>query len=177
MRLRSQIVRGGLFVAALIASAVLGAVVSQRITRGDPGLASSDQPLEIKDLITRVREELTAHELEMRQHQDLALFRLKEFQMEINYVIRTGSTVKAEVVGVGTDLGVNRERVQKLVLHWDVCPEHVRSTVAASTGPPPASTTPGAATPIVVGPVRAAELTAVSSTGSNIGALENEKCN
>ena len=174
--LRTRIVRGSVFALTLVGAVALGSFVTEHIMHKDRGLAGSEQPLEIKDLITRVREELASHEIEMREHQELALFRLKDFEMEINYLVRTGSTVKTEVVGVGTDLSVDRERVQKLVLRWEACPQHLRGSVGASTSPPPL-TTATVKHPIVVGPVPAIAMPAFSSVESHTGVPDHDDCN
>jgi NTP-dependent ternary system trypsin peptidase co-occuring protein len=174
MDLKSPVVRGLLYAATLAAAAFAGSLYSARVARRDLGLADKSQPLEIKDLIGRVREELAAAETDMLKRHDLALFRLKDFEMEINYVIRTGSVVKTEVVGVGTDLNVDRERVQKLTLRWAVCPERIHGTVPASKSDSvPAELAAGPKQPIVIGPVPASPVPSISSTGVS----NHEDCN
>jgi hypothetical protein len=174
MDLKSPVVRGLLYAATLAAAAFTGSLYSARVARQDLGLADKSQPLEIKDLITRVREELAAAETDMLKRHDLALFKLKDFEMEINYVIRAGSVVKTEVVGVGTDLSVDRERVQKLTLRWAVCPERIHGTVPASkTDSVPAELARGPKQPIVIGPVPAPPV----PSSLNTGVSNHEDCN
>lgn len=80
------------------------------------------QHLEVKDLIRKVKDELVAADLEAIHKREAPLFVLKDFEMEIQFVVRRSGDLKAEVVGVGGAAGVGSESVQKLKLHWDIAP-------------------------------------------------------
>jgi hypothetical protein len=92
------------------------------VVRRAPGI-QHEQPLQVQELIEAVRTELAAAEASRRQRGDLPLFRLKDFEMEISYLVRNSGGAKAEVVGVGTNLDALSERVQKLRLRWEAIPE------------------------------------------------------
>ncbi len=78
--------------------------------------------VEVKDLIREVKAELVAADQEMLKNGEAALFQLKEFEMEIQFVVRRSGDLRAEVVGVGGGAGASSESIQKLKLHWDVVP-------------------------------------------------------
>jgi hypothetical protein len=82
----------------------------------------SEQRLDVRCLVEAVKEELAAAEDAQRGANKAALFQLKDFEMEINYVVRNSGGISAEVVGVGTNLDAGSERVQKLLLRWDAIP-------------------------------------------------------
>lgn len=110
-------------VAPLVAVALIGGFV---LGRRPPALLS-EQPLDVRCLIEAVTVELAAAEAAQRRQNRMALFQLKDFEMEINYVARNSGTLKAEVVGVGTNLDGGSERVQKLLLRWDAIPNREES--------------------------------------------------
>lgn len=149
---RDSLIRlsGSLLVA--VAGAMAATWYVTRSINVDRGLISGGRPLEIKDLIEQVRSELVATEVAMRKRNELPLFKLKDFEMEINYVIRSGSVVKTEVVGVGTDLSLDKERVQKLTLRWAACPTRIAGTFRAASAPllPDASVVIGPSVPVLV---------------------------
>jgi len=78
--------------------------------------------VEVKDLIREVKTELVAADREMLKNGEAALFQLRDFEMEIQFVVRRSGDLHAEVVGVGGGAGASSESVQKLKLHWDVVP-------------------------------------------------------
>jgi hypothetical protein len=119
----------------LVVFAAAGIVVTlivQWSARSAPGLASQDS-LQVKDLILRVREELAAAEQDRVDKNLLPTFELKDFDMEINYVVRNSGGTKVEVLGVGTNVDVGTERVQKLRLHWTPAPPVQRSVPPSET--------------------------------------------
>src|SRR5262245_31478110 len=99
------------FVVPLLLGVGVGFYAGRRI---QPPL--SEQPLDVRCLIESVKAELVAAEKAQRQRNEAALFELKTFDMEINYLVRNSGGLKAEVVGVGTNLDSGSERVQKLHL-------------------------------------------------------------
>ena len=110
-------------VGPLIAVALAGGFL---LGRRPPALLS-EQPLDVRCLIEAVTVELAAAEAAQRRENRMALFQLEDFEMEINYVARNSGTLKAEVVGVGTNLDGGSERVQKLLLRWAAIPNREES--------------------------------------------------
>jgi hypothetical protein len=86
--------------------------------------------VEVKDLIREVKAELVAADQEMLKKGEAALFQLKDFEMEIQFVVRRSGDLHAEVVGVGGGAGASSESVQKLKLHWDALPPKAGSVPA-----------------------------------------------
>lgn len=84
-----------------------------------PPQSPAERPLEVKELIEAVSEQLAAVDVSRREKGLLPLFKLRDFEMEINFVVRNSGGAKAEVVGIGTNLDAATERVQKLHLRWD----------------------------------------------------------
>ena len=110
----------------------------------------------------------------MRRRNELPLFKLKDFQMEINFVVHAGSTTKAEVVGVGTDLSTEKERVQKLILNWTACPQHVAGSlriVGKIDRPPSVVIGP---TAVIAAPVIESAASAIDT--SNAKAVPDDEC-
>ena len=78
--------------------------------------------VEVKDLIREVKAELVAADKAALNGGEAALFQLRDFEMEIQFVVRRSGDFRAEVVGVGGGAGASSESVQKLKLHWDAVP-------------------------------------------------------
>ncbi|MCU0709548.1 MAG: hypothetical protein MUF23_14765 [Pirellula sp.] len=88
---------------------------------------ADDEPLEVKTLIRKVKEELQAAEFERVNQKELPLLQLQDFEMEINFVVRNAGGVRAEVVGIGSNIDLATEKVQKLKLHWTAVPATQKS--------------------------------------------------
>lgn len=77
----------------------------------------------ITDLVRRVKKELIQLEDSMTHNNENEMFRLKDMQMEISFVVRQTSSGKVggsyEVVTVEGSRENSNEKVQKLILHWD----------------------------------------------------------
>jgi hypothetical protein len=112
-------------VVPLIALALIGGFF---LGRRPPALLS-EQPLDVRCLVEAVKTELAAAESAQRRENKAALFELKDFEMEVNYVVRNSGGIKAEVVGVGTNLDAGSERVQKLLLRWAAIPNREEQIV------------------------------------------------
>lgn len=82
----------------------------------------STATLGIKELINQVKVELIAAEREMRERKEASLFDLKELEMEIHFVVRSGAEAKVEVVGIGGGFEATDEKTQKLRLTWVATP-------------------------------------------------------
>lgn len=120
----------GTAIALVVFTSVIVYVVP-RFAATVPAVAPG-QSLEVKDLIRKVKEELYAAEVEMHERKELPLFELKEFEMEVNFVVRTAGEVRAEVVGVGSNVELGTEKIQKLKLRWAPVPPQ-RHNVAPGT--------------------------------------------
>lgn len=83
--------------------------------------------LEIGSLIRKVKRELMQADTQRINNNERALFQLKDFQMEISFMVKTVTTAGAKIdykfvtVDAGTETG--NEKVQKLTLHWDAIPQ------------------------------------------------------
>jgi hypothetical protein len=99
--------------------AVVVAMASAFFTGRNWPASSSERPLEVKCLVEAVKNQLAAVEASQREQGQAPLFELKDFEMEIQYVVRNSGGAKAEVVGIGTSLDSASERVQKLRLRWE----------------------------------------------------------
>ena len=104
---------------ALIGFVMIAAGVMDFTRHAPTQLSTSERPLEVRELIEAVSEQLAAVDASRREKNLLPLFQLRDFEMEINYVVRNSGGAKAEVVGIGTNLDTVNERVQKLHLRWD----------------------------------------------------------
>lgn len=90
--------------------------------------------VEVKDLIREVKAELVAADEAAIKGREAALFKLRDFEMEIQFVVRRSGDFRAEVVGVGGGAGASSESVQKLKLHWDAVPPRTDVVPAAKDG-------------------------------------------
>jgi len=109
----------------LIGSAILllVSVFAYRYWVKKPAEAQTDEGLGIAKLIEDVKSELITSD-ENRRSQGLpALFQVRSFDLEINFVVkarRKGQVgIDYEVVAVGGESEVSSEKVQKIVLHMD----------------------------------------------------------
>jgi hypothetical protein len=77
----------------------------------------------ITDLVREVKKELTQLEDSMVHRNENEMFRLKDMEMEISFVVRQTTSGKMggsyEVVTVEGSRENSNEKVQKLVLHWN----------------------------------------------------------
>lgn len=77
--------------------------------------------LGIKDLVRRVKQELYEAEEEMRKNQEIPLFELKDFDLEISFMVQAQSTQKGKIeyhfVAVDNEIQTGSERIQKIKLH------------------------------------------------------------
>lgn len=108
--------------AAVLAVFIVALVMLFPVLR-DPGVGlAGDKPLEVSALIRKVKEELQTAEHERLKKNELALFELQDFEMEIHFVVRNTGEVSAEVIGIGSKADVGTEHVQKLTLRWKAIP-------------------------------------------------------
>jgi hypothetical protein len=94
---------------------------------------AEEQQLNIDNLISKVREELTKTDVKLRAANEANMFQLDEFVLELNFVVKSGTTgnagVKTELIAVGAGQEYTEEQVQKITLKMSV-PEAQRDTLA-----------------------------------------------
>lgn len=115
-------VRPRVLVLTILGFAAMAAGVTFFVRNAPMQLSPKERPLEVKELIEAVSQQLAEVDASRRNKKMLPLFALRDFEMEINYVVRNAGGAKAEVVGIGTNLDTVSERVQKLRLRWDAVP-------------------------------------------------------
>jgi len=98
----------GLFFALVL----FGPSVTERLVKTDPHESKS---LELNTLIREVKAELQQADREAVENNEAAMFKLKEFDLDLNFVA-TGKT--AQVLTIGSNVEVGRERVQHIHLVW-----------------------------------------------------------
>lgn len=90
------------------------------------GKVSPDAPLDLDILIRKVKQELAAAEQERVTNREAALFELKQFDLEVSFVMRARSLGSGKVeyvpVVVSTELELGSERVQRITLHMIAAP-------------------------------------------------------
>lgn len=98
-----------------------------------PNLSTTDvhtnRGMGIKDLLSRVKSELYEAEKERIDKQELPLFELKDFDLEINFVVqkssKIGGGVVLHVIEVDSEIQTGSERIQKIKLHMTAIPPQI----------------------------------------------------
>jgi len=109
----------------LIGSAILLLVsaFAYRYWVKKPAEVQKDEGLGVAKLIQDVKSELIRSDEDRRNQGLPALFQLRSFDLEINFVVKASRKgqvgLKYEVVAVGGESEVSSEKVQKIVLHMD----------------------------------------------------------
>ncbi|MGH9494374.1 MAG: trypco2 family protein, partial [Candidatus Sulfotelmatobacter sp.] len=92
----------------------------------NPPREGESTPLGIDTLAEKVRSEMENIETWRQSNGKAALFELKDFELEISFVVKRSNKVKgdleAEVVTVGGESEHSKEATQKVVLHMGVIP-------------------------------------------------------
>ena len=105
-------------------------VINSTVNRNDSYRQDKDSTgLEIGSLIRKVKAELVKADMERVNNNESALFKLKDFQMEISFTVRSvnkgGAKMDYKFVTVEGSSETGNEKVQKLTLHWDAIPETI----------------------------------------------------
>jgi len=86
----------------------------------------SEAGLEIGSLIRKVKTELMKADSQRIKKNEHALFALKDFSMVISFTVKSfykqGAKIDYQVVTVEGGGETANEKVQQLILHWDVIP-------------------------------------------------------
>ena len=109
---------------------------SKRTIKG----ASESSGLGIDKVIRDVKKELVASDQKRIENQEAALFQVKDFDLEIQFVVResttTGGEAKYEVITVNTELKDELEKVQKITLHFTAAqPKEEKEKVTENPNP------------------------------------------
>lgn len=91
--------------------------------------------LGISELISSVRQELREIENRRNENNETALFEVKDFDLEISFVVQSRSTLKGNIeyyfVTVDNEIETGQERIQKIKLHLTAIPKKHDSKKAA----------------------------------------------
>ena len=74
--------------------------------------------LELKSLVRQVKQQLQEADCEATANNEAALFELKDFELDLNFVAKGISGQKAEILAVGSNTEISRERLQHIHLRW-----------------------------------------------------------
>ncbi len=92
--------------------------------------ASGEQELQIEQVVREVKRQLEAAGKDRLVNNEATLFKLKDFEMEISFLVRhserSGTEGKFEPIAVDNDLQLDSERTQRLKLHWDAATDVVK---------------------------------------------------
>lgn len=132
----------------LIAAAIILLLIALMIYNHRKAIsphATQSEGLGVKDLIEKVKAELIETEQNQIKSNQAALFEIKDFDLEINFVVSTRHTgtgkLEYNVVTVGGETEVSSERIQKINLHMTAIPPKAiekpmsQSSVSAPTKP------------------------------------------
>jgi hypothetical protein len=99
--------------------------------------SNKEEGLGVKDLIENVKKELVETEKNRLAANEPALFEIKDFDLEINFVVSTRRTLTGQleykVVTVGDETQVSSERVQKITLHMTAIPPNIQKEKASES--------------------------------------------
>jgi hypothetical protein len=121
----SKSVKLGPSVTATVAVALIVVFIVYKTVQPPSG---GDAPahLGIDALVTKVRSELESLEITRQSSSTQPLFEMKDFDLEISFVVKQSATAKGgletEVVTVGGETEHSKEASQKVTLHMGVIP-------------------------------------------------------
>lgn len=113
------------------------------------GLSSNndDTRLGVKELIEKVRGELIELDRKRIEANEAHLFELKDFELEVNFVVKESNTQKGafdfKVVTVGGEAGFSSEQTQKIVLRMTAIKEMELQAEPTNEGGKISETPPG----------------------------------
>ena len=121
----SKTVKLGPTVIATVAVTVIVGVLIYKIVQ-PPNSGDAPNRLGIDALVTQVRSELENLEIERQSGNTQPLFEMKDFDLEISFVVKQSAKTKGEleteVVTVGGETEHSKEAAQKVTLHMGVMP-------------------------------------------------------
>lgn len=105
-------------------------VTKTDITRKVPKYDGSESGLQIGTLIRKVKTELVKADSQRINNNENALFALKDFSMVISFTVksvtRDDAKLDYKVVTVEGGAETTNEKVQKLILHWNVISREIK---------------------------------------------------
>jgi hypothetical protein len=126
-----------LFVVAIVLLLYLGI---NRVLRHSATLREEEIPLKIYPLVREVKEQLTKLNQTMNDSNEAALFAVKNFDLELNFVIRKSTQnevgFESDIVTIKKGNDINNEQVQKIFIHMEVIPPSKGSVKADTTVEP-----------------------------------------
>jgi hypothetical protein len=124
---------------AIILLLLIAMILNHRWKANSDLLERQSEGLGVKELIERVKSELIASEMERRAANAAALFEIKDFDIEVKFMVSTVKTVSGKldykVVVVGGDSQLSSERVQTIKLHLVTVPTGSDGSDKASPSP------------------------------------------
>lgn len=108
-----------------------GRFVGKEVNNGTD--ISRIEGIQLKELIRKVKADLTAADQEAAAKGELALFRLKDFELDINVVASGSAETKGQIMTVGSNVTVGSEKIQKIHLRWVADPERKLITPVPTT--------------------------------------------
>jgi hypothetical protein len=112
----------------VVVTALVAVIVSIAIFRIalPPSSGGVPQSLQIDALVTKVRTELENMEIQRQSSGRQPLFEMKDFDLEISFVVKQSVKAKGEleteVITVGSEIQRSNEATQKVTLHMGVIP-------------------------------------------------------
>lgn len=113
-------------VGVLVIMVFLAGIAGTRLVLRDATARTSalqGSRIEFSQLIRKVKAELVKSENDAIRRNELSLFALKDFELEIKVVASGSSTTGVKLYTVGSDVTVGEEMVQTIRLRWVVDPE------------------------------------------------------
>ena len=126
-------------VVAVVALSVLAILVLYSNQLTNVREFGRDQPsgLGIKELIQNVKLELQETERQAREQNQSALFLLKDFDLEVKFVLQARSKgtagVDYELVAIGSEMELGTERIHTIRLHMEAIQRAEGFTTASQT--------------------------------------------
>jgi hypothetical protein len=112
--------------------------------RARVSISQASQQADIHDIIEKVRSELKQADEDRIRRNDAALFEVKSFDLEINFIAKTTEKqeggVKTELIAISGGSESSLERLQKITLHLETVPPINMDIPPSSDAEKPTST-------------------------------------
>jgi len=123
----------------------VGALIGWMLCRWQfrsPAVSETDAGLGLQTLVGQLRSELERMEEDRQSHERGALFEVKNFDLELSFVIKKSEKNKAEfeteLATIGTERELGRENTDKITLHMELVPPEsvvIHPAAVPVTGP------------------------------------------
>lgn len=129
-----------LILAVLIISLIAAMVYNHRRTEKAKSTPTDAVEIDIKDLIVGVKTALGNVERERIVRKEGPLFEVKDFDLELNFVVKRANTatgeIEAKVVTLGSESQYSQESIQKVRLHLTTLPTKQETGSPSANGIP-----------------------------------------